>query len=122
MAHYESIVDMEDTEDMPRLRTMYFDETGRSASDEDIVSWIKRGKVHPPTSAIQEQVGGSHYKNMAIQPWEYFTANASIEEIRGACKQNLLKYMRQKTDTVEDLKKARWYLNEWIKLEESANA
>lgn len=71
---------------------------------------------------IQEQVGGSHYENMAIQPWEYFKANATDSEVRGACKQNVLKYMRQKADTVEDLKKARWYLNEWIELEESLGA
>ena len=70
---------------------------------------------------IQDQIGGNHYAGLAIQPWEYFTANSSTEEIRGACKQNVLKYMRVKNDRVEDLKKARWYLNEWIKLEESIN-
>lgn len=70
----------------------------------------------------QEQVGGDHYQLMAIQPWEYFCVNSTAEEVRGACKQNVLKYMRQKADTVEDLKKARWYLNEWIKLEESISA
>lgn len=72
-------------------------------------------------ASIQQQVGGGHYEDMAIQPWEYFTANATVEEIRGACKQNVLKYMRVKNDRVEDLKKARWYLNEWIKLEEEMN-
>lgn len=70
---------------------------------------------------IQQQIGGGHYEDMAIQPWEYFYANASADEIRGACKQNVLKYMRVKYDRVEDLKKARWYLNEWIKLEEEMN-
>ena len=54
-----------------------------------------------------------------LQPWEYFLANSKDNEIRGACKQNILKYMRVKNDRTEDLKKARWYLNEWIKLEES---
>lgn len=67
----------------------------------------------------QDQVGGSHYEEMEIQPWEYSIANARPDEIRGACKQNVLKYMRVKYDRVEDLKKARWYLNEWIKLEEA---
>lgn len=70
---------------------------------------------------IQKQVGGSHYQDMTIQPWEYFVANATAEEVRGACKQNVLKYMRVKNDRVEDLKKAVWYLNEWIKLEEDIN-
>lgn len=70
----------------------------------------------------QEQVGGSHYESLAIQPWEYFISNASVAEVQGACKQNILKYMRDKTDKLEDLKKARWYLNEWIALEESLRA
>lgn len=66
---------------------------------------------------IQPQIDGSHYQDMKIQPWEYFTANATKDEISGACKQNILKYMRDKNDKLSDLKKARWYLNEWIKLE-----
>ena len=70
----------------------------------------------------QEQVGGTHYQDMPIQPWEYFTANAPDAEIRGACKQNILKYLRVKNNVVEDLKKARWYLTELIKLEESTGA
>jgi hypothetical protein len=64
---------------------------------------------------VRTQVGGSHYQDMAIQPWAYFTANATHLEITGACKQNVLKYMRQKNDMLEDLKKASWYLEEWIK-------
>lgn len=71
---------------------------------------------------ITKQVGGSHYEDMAIQPWEYFIANASLEEVRGACKQNVLKYMRDKNNRVEDLKKARWYLDEWIKVEDVLSA
>ena len=70
---------------------------------------------------IREQVGGSHYQDMTIQPWEYFVANATPEEVRGACKQNVLKYMRDKNNRVEDLHKARWYLSEWIKIEEKIN-
>lgn len=70
---------------------------------------------------LQDQVGGSHYQDLAIQPWEYFLANATAEEVRGACKHNILKYMRVKNNRLEDLKKARWYLNEWIKIEEELN-
>lgn len=68
-------------------------------------------------SEVQKQVGGSHYEALKIQPWAYFTANSNYDEIKGACKQNILKYMRQKDNVVEDLEKARWYLNEWIELE-----
>lgn len=82
-----------------------------------MVSLLRRATM----SKMQEQIGGSHYSDLTIQPWEYFLANASTAEVRGACKQNVLKYMRTKTDALEDLKKARWYLNEWIKLEEDVN-
>ena len=68
---------------------------------------------------IQEQIGGNHYEGMSIQPWDFFTANATPDEIRGACKKDIIKYLRNKKDVVEDLKKSRWYLNELIKLEES---
>jgi len=67
---------------------------------------------------IPDQVGGDHYASLSIQPWEYFVAISPIEEIRGAAKQNILKYMRLKDDRIMDLKKARWYLDEWIALEE----
>ena len=98
------------------LRTHFLNKVGVYASDDEVIQWAIDNGYH---TEVQAQVGGSHYENMNIQPWEYFKANASIDEIRGACKQNVLKYMRVKKDTVQDLKKARWYLNEWIELEDS---
>lgn len=68
------------------------------------------------SSSVAPQIGGSHYESLSIQPWEYFTANASFDEIKGACKQNVLKYMREKDDPKQDLMKARWYLDAWINL------
>lgn len=101
-------------EDMTKLRTLYLSKTGAYSSDEDILEWASK--------STQAQVGGSHYQDMPIQPWEYFVANSIYEEIKGACKQNILKYMRDKHDQLEDLKKARWYLNEWIAALEKLNA
>ena len=60
-----------------------------------------------------------HYTKMAFQPIEYFLANASKEEIVGAYKLNILKYIsRDKGEKLNDLKKARDYLDRWIELEE----
>lgn len=54
------------------------------------------------------QVGGSHYKDMAIQPVEFITKNNI-----GYCEGNVIKYVcRWKNKNgVEDLKKARHYID-----------
>ena len=65
-------------------------------------------------SALEEQVGGSHYKDLLIQPVEYIHAN-KIPFIEG----NIIKYItRWKTKNgVEDLKKVRHYVDLLIELE-----
>lgn len=57
--------------------------------------------------ALKRQVGGSHYKSMAIQPVEFIVANGL-----GFCEGNAIKYVcRYKTKNgVEDLRKAIHYL------------
>jgi hypothetical protein len=63
------------------------------------------------------QVGGSHYKDMKIQPVEFILANR-LEFIEGC----VIKYVcrwRNKNG-VEDLKKARHFLSILIESEESA--
>lgn len=65
-------------------------------------------------SALDTQVGGSHYKDMAIQPVEYIHRNG-IGFVEGA----VIKYVsrwRQKNG-VEDLKKARHMLDLLIEME-----
>ena len=68
-------------------------------------------------SALEVQVGGSHYKDKAIQPIEYSHANHL-----GFCEGNVVKYIsrwRQKNG-IADLEKARHYLDLLIELESSA--
>ena len=68
-------------------------------------------------SALEVQVGGSHYKDKAIQPVEYIHANHL-----GFCEGNVVKYVsrwRQKNG-IADLEKARHYLDLLIELESSA--
>ena len=65
--------------------------------------------------ANEQQIGGGHYKDMAIQPIEFITKN-NIPFIEG----NIIKYIcrwRVKGG-VEDLKKARHYLDMLIENEE----
>ena len=62
------------------------------------------------------QVGGSHYKDKAIQPWDYIIAN-DLGYLEG----NVVKYVSRwkNKNGIEDLKKAQHYL---AKLLEVANA
>jgi hypothetical protein len=57
------------------------------------------------------QVGGSHYKNKSIQPWDYIIGN-NLGYMEG----NIVKYVSRWRDKggVDDLKKARHYLDKLI--------
>ena len=63
-----------------------------------------------------EQVGGTHYESLVIEPIEVMRANFSNEEYEGYLVGNILKYvMRYKgKNGVQDLRKASTYLNELI--------
>lgn len=65
--------------------------------------------------ATAVQVGGSHYKDMAIQPIEYIAANGL-----GYHEGNVVKYVSRwrSKNGVEDLKKARHYLDILIESQE----
>ena len=66
-------------------------------------------------SANEQQVGGTHYKAKSIQPWDYIAAN----EI-GYFEGNIIKYVSRWKEKggVDDLKKARHYLDKLIELKE----
>ncbi len=65
-------------------------------------------------SALETQEGGQHYKQWKIQPIEFIHANG-LPYVEG----NIIKYiMRHKfKNGLEDLKKARHYLDILIELE-----
>ena len=72
----------------------------------------------PTVTALDIQVGGDHYKNLAIQPAEYIYAN-NIGFFEG----NVIKYVsrwRQKNG-IADLEKASHYIDLWIELESKKN-
>lgn len=63
-------------------------------------------------AADKTQVSGSHYKDMAVQPWTVMEAVLSREEFVGFLKGNIIKYsMRQgkKADS-DDAGKAKHYI------------
>ena len=65
-------------------------------------------------SALREQVGGNHYSKLAIQPVEYINKN-NLSYLQG----NVIKYVTRYKDKngVEDLQKAKHYINLLIELE-----
>lgn len=66
-------------------------------------------------SSFSSQVGGSHYKDFPIQPLEFIVKN-NLDFLQG----NVVKYVvRYKVKNgLEDLKKARHYLDMMIELME----
>ncbi len=67
-----------------------------------------------PTSPLGEQIGGNHYKDMKIQPVEFIHANG-IGYIEGC----VIKYVSRwrKKNGVEDLQKARHFIDLLLELE-----
>ena len=63
--------------------------------------------------ADDTQVGGSHYKDKTIQPWDYIIAN-DLGYLEG----NVVKYVSRwkNKNGVEDLKKAQHYLSKLIEV------
>ena len=69
-------------------------------------------------SANDRQVAGNHYKGKAIQPWDYIASNQL-----GYFEGNIVKYVSRWKEKggVQDLEKAKHYLEKLIELEKSKN-
>lgn len=74
-------------------------------------------KAPPRKTANDIQHGGAHYKGKAIQPWDFIAANGI-----GFFEGNAIKYLTRWREKggVEDLKKARHYIDKLIELESGA--
>ena len=63
------------------------------------------------TTADQLQIGGQHYKEMGVQPWDVMEAVLSRDEFIGFLKGNIVKYsMRAGKKDSDDAGKARHYM------------
>lgn len=61
--------------------------------------------------ANEMQVGGTHYKDMGVQPWEVMEAVLTREEFLGFLKGNIIKYsMRQGRKDSDDVNKCLHYI------------
>lgn len=67
-------------------------------------------------SANETQIAGTHYKGLAIQPWDYIVSN-SIPYLEGSA----IKYLTRWRDKggIEDLKKAKHFVEKLIEVETS---
>lgn len=68
------------------------------------------------STANEIQIGGDHYKEKTIQPWDFIAANQL-----GYFEGNIVKYVSrwQNKGGINDLKKARHYLDKLIELRET---
>ena len=69
-------------------------------------------------SANETQVNGDHYKSKAVQPWDFIAGNNM-----GYLEGNVVKYVsrwKQKAG-VDDLKKAKHYLEKLIEMAEAGH-
>lgn len=73
----------------------------------------------PEESALSQQVGGTHYKGLAIQPVEYCYRNGI-----GFLEGSVIKYVTRwrGKNGVEDLRKARHFLDLLIEMAETEEA
>jgi len=71
------------------------------------------------SAAGKHQVGGSHYTELAVQPWTAMQCWMSTEAFAGFLRGTVIKYLARcdKKGGVEDLRKARHYLDKLIELE-----
>jgi hypothetical protein len=74
---------------------------------------MRRKVTRKPVAANDIQEGGSHYKEMTIQTWDYIIANRI-----GYMEGNVIKYVSrwQSKGGIEDLLKARHYLDKLIEV------
>lgn len=78
-------------------------------------SYELRFKLGSPQEGVNNiQHGGTHYKDKSVQPWDYIAANGL-----GYFEGNVVKYVSRWREKggVEDLLKARHYLDKLIELE-----
>lgn len=95
-----------------------FPEINLSSIDSTVASAARpaRGRPAYPPSALDAQVGGSHYKDLPIQPVEYIHKNG-IGYFEGCIIKYVTRWRRK--NGVEDLRKARHFLDMLIEFEDA---
>ena len=82
---------------------------------------VTTNKIH---SALDTQVGGAHYKDMAVQPWQALEAWLTPEEYRGYHKGVAIAYLarEQSKGGMQDIEKAVHHLQRLIEMQGDRDA
>jgi hypothetical protein len=77
-----------------------------------------REESKPNEKADQQQVGGSHYKDMAVQPWAAMESWMTPEQFAGFLRGNAIKYLARcdAKGGLGDVKKAKHYIDKLIEV------
>jgi hypothetical protein len=68
---------------------------------------FRRDINEPPPTALNSQVGGDHYKNQGLQPFEITYANFGYQGVRASVYTKVNKYLtREKGEHRENIEKA----------------
>ena len=84
------------------------------------VNLIQRAKLE--TKANDTQIGGDHYKNMGVEPWDVVDTWPTEQRI-GAYRHGALKYlmrMGSKDEQLQEIKKCGHYIQKLIEVLEEA--
>lgn len=71
-----------------------------------------------------DKINPQHYKQASIECIDMMRELYGEEEVKSFCRLNAFKYLyrHKQKNGVEDLKKAQWYLNKLIALEENVTS
>ena len=85
-----------------------------------VLSGSMLDKAHPVVggNVDQQQVGGSHYKNMNVQPWVAMESWMTPEQFAGFLRGNAIKYLARcdVKGGLDDIKKARHYIDKLVEV------
>lgn len=87
-------------------------------------AWLEHGaETEKKMAAEDTQIGGTHYATKKVQPWHAMEAWMTRDQFAGFLRGNAIKYLARCDDKggVEDLKKARHYLDKLIEFHECSN-
>lgn len=87
-------------------------------TSEQLELFHEQTRSHIQALANDVQIAGTHYKDKAIQPWDYIVGN-NLGYLEG----NIVKYVSRWKDKggVDDLRKARHYLDKLIEVNDANN-
>lgn len=85
----------------------------------ELMARISSENWREPVTALDGQVGGSHYKDMEVQPWQAMEAWLTPEEYRGYHKGVAIGYLarEQQKGGLQDIEKAIHHLHRLVEIE-----